>query len=58
MLVVVGILSFDRIDGGLNDAVRHADAQNRECVPQPSHEDHMTHIPNPFKVKWKHNLPS
>jgi hypothetical protein len=46
------------VDGGLDNTVGHANAQNGECVPEATHENHMAHIPNPFKTKWKHKYSS
>jgi hypothetical protein len=58
MLLVMAILSLDGIDRSLNDTVCHTDTQYGECIPQTAHEDNMTHIPNPFEIKWKHCLSS
>jgi hypothetical protein len=54
ILMVMFVIPSACVDGGLDNTVGHADAYNGECVPEATHENHMAHIPNPFKIKWKH----
>jgi len=46
------------INGGLDDAVGHTNTQNGQCIPETTHKNRMAHIPDPFKIKGKHNLSS
>ena len=51
-------ISLGCVNRGFNDAVSHTNAYNGECIPEASHENRMAHVPNPFKIKGKHNLSS
>jgi hypothetical protein len=46
------------INGGLDNAVGHANAQNGQRIPETAHKNRMPHVPDPFKIKRKHLLSS
>jgi len=56
-MVMVAII-LGCIDGSLDNTVGHTNAQYGEGIPQAAHENHMPHVPDPFKIKRKHNLSS
>jgi hypothetical protein len=55
--VVIIALTFCGIQDSFDNTVRHAKAQDRQCIPQPPMKYHVTRIPNPFKTKRKHMIP-
>jgi hypothetical protein len=55
ILMVMSAIPLGCVDGGFDNTVCHTKAHDAECIPQPSHENHMIQIPDPFKIKWKHN---
>jgi hypothetical protein len=46
------------INGSLDNAVGHTNAQNGQCIPESAHKNRMRHVPDPFKIKRKHLLSS
>ena len=57
-LMVAAAFSVNRIQGGFNNAVGHANAKNGKCVPESAHKHHMGHVPDPFEIKRKHTSSS
>jgi len=58
MLMVMVAIILGCIDGSLDDTVGHTNAQYGECIPQAAHENHMAHVPDPFKIKREHTSSS
>jgi hypothetical protein len=56
--VVMTTLTISRIHNGFDNAERHTSPQNAKRIPQAPHKNHMGHIPDPLKIKWKHCLAS
>jgi hypothetical protein len=54
ILMVMFVIPFGCINGRFDNTVGHTNAQDGESVPETTHENHMAHIPDPFKTKWKH----
>ena len=55
--VVVISVVFGGFQYGLDDTIRHAEAQDRQGIPQPPMKHHVTGIPNPFETKREHMIP-
>jgi hypothetical protein len=49
-MVVVRIAAFGRVDYGFDDAVRHPNADNAQCIPQAAVKDVVADIPHPFET--------
>jgi hypothetical protein len=56
--MVMVVLSLRCVKNGFDYAIGHPYAEDIEGIPEPSHKHYMTHIPNPFKIKGKHNSSS
>ena len=56
--VVMATFTISRIQNGLDNAERHTGPQDAKRIPQAPHKNHMGHIPDPLKIKWKHCLAS
>jgi hypothetical protein len=48
------VLFPEKVNDGLDNTVGHTETDNREGKVEASHENHMGHVPHPFKVKRKH----
>lgn len=53
-LFVLTVLSPNKVNDGLDNTVGHTETDNREGKVEASHENHMGHVPHPFKIKRKH----
>jgi len=58
LLVMIAAVLAKSSNGRLDNAIGHSDSKDSESIPQPPHKNRMAHIPDPFKIKRKHNLPS
>ncbi len=57
-MVVVTALFTGRVLNGFYNNICHTKADDPQGIPQASHEDHVAHIPYPFKLKRKHYISS
>ena len=44
------------IQDSLNNTICHAGTKDTNGIPESTKKNHMPHIPDPFKTKWKHNI--
>ena len=44
------------IQDSFNNTICHAGTKNTNGIPESAEKDCMSHIPDPFKTKWKHNI--
>ena len=44
------------IQNSFNNTKCHAGTKDANGIPESTKKNHMPHIPDPFKTKWKHNI--
>ena len=44
------------IQNSFNNTICHAGTKDTNGIPESTKKNHMPHIPDPFKTKWKHNI--
>lgn len=44
------------IQDSFNNTKCHAGTKDTNSIPESTKKNHMPHIPDPFKTKWKHNI--
>lgn len=44
------------INGSLYNDISHTGSKDGDGIPEPTHENNMANVPDPFKIKWKHNI--